>query len=242
MRNSLKSCMLSGDGGDLIYSLPTIRALGVELVYLNVNSKYKLRGIGQTKFNEKIALALKPLLEAQPYIKEVKLYDGEPVDYNLDLFRYFGDLTYSNLCYTMLKTFGVDSIEMTKQWLFVEPKESMPVLINKTDRYLNNAVDWNSFIEKFGGFMGFVGIESEYENFTREYNVDIPFLKTDNFLELAQLIAGTSLFIGNQSSPYAIAEGLKKDTIQVVCDQCPNCIFPRSNAVYLPNKYMIKPK
>jgi hypothetical protein len=238
----MKSAFISGDVGDIAYSMVTIRALGITHLYLNVNKKYKYRGIGETKFNEKTALLLKPLLEAQPYIEKVELYDGQPVNYNLDLFRAYGDLTYSNLCYVIMKTFGVDPIEMTKQWLFVEPKESMPVLINKTDRYLNNAVDWNSFIEAYGGFMGFVGIESEYENFCKEYNVDIPFLKTDNFLELAQLIAGASLFIGNQSSPYAIAEGLKKDTIQVVCDQCPNCIFPRSNAVYVPNKYMIQPK
>lgn len=241
MRNSLKSCMIGGDIGDVCYSLPTIRALDVELVYLNVNPKYKLRGIGQTKFNEKGALMLKPLIESQPYIKEVRLYDGEKVDYNLDLFRYFGDLTYSNLCYTMLKTFGVDPVEMTKQWLFVEPKVSpKPVLINKTERYLNNNVDWNTFIETYGMFMGFVGVEKEYDDFIKEYNCDIPFFPTNDFLELAQLISGSSLFIGNQSSPYAIAEGLKKDTIQIVCDECPNCIFPRENALYLPNKYMIK--
>lgn len=243
MRNSLKSCMIGGDIGDCIYALPTIRALGVELVYLNVNPKYKLRGIGQTKFNEKTALMLKPLIESQPYIKEVRLYDGEKVDYNLDLFRFIGDLTYQNLCLSMLKTFRCNPDEMKKQWLFVEPvTKGKPVLINKTDRYLNNNVDWNAFIETYGSFMAFVGIESEYESFIKEYNCDIPFYATSNFLELAQLISGCSIFIGNQSSPYAIAEGLKKDTIQIVCDECPNCIFPRENAIYLPNKYMIKSK
>lgn len=238
----MKSAVISGDIGDVIYSLPTVRALGIELVYLNVSHQYKLRGIGNTKFNEKAALMIKPLIESQPYIKEVKLYDGEKVDYNLDLFRYFGDLTYSNLCYTMLKTFGCDPIEMTKQWLFVPPDSQKAVLISKTERYLNNSIDWNSFIEPYGGFMGFVGIEKEYDDFIKEYKCDIPFLPTNNFLELAQLISGASLFIGNQSSPYAIAEGLKKDTIQIVCDECPNCIFPRENAMYLPNKYMIKSK
>jgi hypothetical protein len=239
----MKSAVISGDHGDVIYSLAVVKALGIDTVYLNVNPKYKLRGIGQTKFNERGALMLKPLIESQPYIKEVKLYDGEQVDFNLDLFRYYGDLTYANLCYTILKTFGVDINKMNEQWLFVEPKEQDKiVLINKTDRYLNPNVDWNSFINAYGPYMGFVGIESEYESFIREYNCDIPFLKTENFLDLAQLISGSSLFIGNQSSPYAIAEGLKKDVIQVVCDECPNCIFPRENAVYLPNKYMIKSK
>lgn len=239
----MKSAVIGGDAGDVLYSLAAVRALGIERLYLNVNPKYKLRGIGETKFNEKMALAIKPLIEAQPYIKEVALYDGEPVDYNLDLFRYYGDLTWSNLCYTMLKTFGCDPEEMKKQWLFVEPKKMEKiVLINKTDRYLNQEVDWNQFVEAYGDFMAFVGLESEYQAFIKEFKCDIPHYPTKDFLELAQLIAGSSLFIGNQSSPYAIAEGLKKDTVQVVCDECPNCIFPRSNAHYLPNKYMIKSK
>lgn len=238
----MKSAVISGDIGDIIYSLCTMKSLGVELVYLNVDPKYKLKRVGQTKFNEGGAKALMPLIESQPYIKEVKFYSGERVDYNLDLFRYIGDLTYKNLCESMLKTFGVPIEEMNKKWLFVEPKtKGKPVLINKTDRYLNGTVDWMEFLEIYGPFMAFVGIDSEYEKFSKEYGTDIPFFQTSNFLELAQLISGCSIFIGNQSSPYAIAEGLKKDTIQVVCDECPNCIFPRENAMYLPNKYMIKP-
>lgn len=238
----MKSAFIGGDIGDVTYSLSTICALKIEKVYLNVNPKYKLPGIGQTKFNEKSALMLKPLLEAQPYIKEVKLYNGEKVDYNLDLFRYH-ELTYSNLCRTMLTTFGCDPDESKKQWLFAEPiKTEKIVLINKTDRYLNPSVDWTQFIEAYGGYMAFVGLESEYDKFIKEYDCSIPFYYSNDFLELARLIAGCSLFIGNQSSPYAIAEGLKKDTIQVVCDECPNCIFPRGNAIYVPSKYMIKSK
>jgi hypothetical protein len=237
----MRSAVISGDIGDCLYSLCAMKALGVELVYLNVDRKYKLDRIGQTKFNEKAALALKPLIEAQPYIKEVKLYSGEPVDYNFDLFRFCGDLTYQNLCHSMLKTFGLSVEESKKQWLFVEPVAmDKPVLINKTERYLNKEVDWNSFIEAYGQYMAFVGIDKEYEDFVREYNIDLPHYKTTDFLELAKLISGCSLFIGNQSSPYSIAEGLKKDTIQVVCDECPNCLFERDNAYYVPNKYMIK--
>jgi hypothetical protein len=239
----MRSAVISGDVGDIIYSLCTMKALGVELVYLNANPKYKINKIGQTKFNEGAALALKPLIETQPYIKEVRLYDGEKVDYNLDLFRYYGDLTYANLCYTMLRSFGVDTNEMTKQWLFAEPiKKEKAVLINKTSRYLNPDINWDIFLESYGHYTAFVGVEQEYESFMKDCDYDIPFYPTKDFLELAQLIAGCSIFIGNQSSPYAIAEGLKQNTIQVVCDECPNCIFPRDNAVYVPNKYLIKPK
>jgi hypothetical protein len=239
----MKSAYISGDLGDLTYSLAAVKELGIEKLYLNVNPKYKIPRVGETKFNEKAAMALMPLIQAQPYIKEVALYDGEPVDYNLDLFRLYGDLTWTNLCYIILKTFGCDTQAMNRQWLFVEPKKMEKiVLINKTDRYLNPEVDWTRFIEAYGDYMAFVGLESEYKAFIEEFKVDIPHYATKDFLELAQLIAGCSIFIGNQSSPYAIAEGLKVDTIQVVCDQCPNCLFERPNAYYEPNKYMIKRK
>ncbi|RYE27215.1 MAG: hypothetical protein EOP45_01925 [Sphingobacteriaceae bacterium] len=54
----------------------------------------------------------------------------------------------------------------------------------------------------------FIGVKSEYEDMQKA----IPNLKTiqvKNFLELAQIIAGCKVFIGNQSFPYSVAEGLK---------------------------------
>ncbi len=96
------------------------------------------------------------------------------------------------------------------------------------------------FIKDFGPVMAFVGIRKEYDAFIQEFNYEIPFYETVNFLELAQLIAGCDLFIGNQSSPNAINEGLKHQNIQVVCDECPNCLFMRLNAHYLPEKYILE--
>lgn len=111
----MKSAFISGDLGDCIYAMPAVRALGITHLYLNVNPKYKYRKIGETKFNERGALALMPLLESQPYIDKVELYEGQRVDYNLDLFRAYGDLTYTNLCSIFLKTFGCSPEEMKKQ-------------------------------------------------------------------------------------------------------------------------------
>jgi hypothetical protein len=67
----MRACKISGDIGDVIYSLPTIRYLNIEIVYLNYKDKFKLSGIGKTKFSESQAQTIKPLLEAQPYIKHV---------------------------------------------------------------------------------------------------------------------------------------------------------------------------
>jgi hypothetical protein len=45
-----------------------------------------------------------------------------------------------------------------------------------------------------------------------------------NFLELARVIAGCKFFIGNQSFPFAVAEGLKVPRALELCFECPNVI------------------
>jgi hypothetical protein len=47
----------------------------------------------------------------------------------------------------------------------------------------------------------------------------------NDFLEMAQIIAGGKFFIGNQSFPYAIAEAMKVKRILEVCFYCPNVVI-----------------
>jgi len=51
-------------------------------------------------------------------------------------------------------------------------------------------------------------------------------------LDLAQVISGADLFIGNQSCAYAIAEGLKKRAVLEVCTWLPNCLFHRPDVTH----------
>ncbi len=46
--------------------------------------------------------------------------------------------------------------------------------------------------------------------------------QVSDFLQLAQLIAGSRLFIGNQSLPFAIAEALKVNRLLEVYYKAPN--------------------
>jgi ADP-heptose:LPS heptosyltransferase len=45
-----------------------------------------------------------------------------------------------------------------------------------------------------------------------------------NFLEMASVIKGSMFFIGNQSFPFSIAEGLKKRRLLEVYHRSPNVI------------------
>jgi hypothetical protein len=61
----------------------------------------------------------------------------------------------------------------------------------------------------------------------------VEFAATKNLLDVARLIAGSELFIGNQSSAGAVAEGLKHRSIQEVSLAIPDCIFKRPSVQHV---------
>ncbi len=77
---------------------------------------------------------------------------------------------------------------------------------------------------------GFVGTTAEHEDFCRSVG-PVPLLLTSSLLDLARVIAGSRLFVGNQSCPAAIAEGLKHALILEVYPPLPNCCFERLGRV-----------
>lgn len=93
-QDGVKSGIRSGNAGDIIYSLPTVKALGIRHLILNVyRSPDPLRLL-----SEETAFGLLPLLLFQDYIDRVTIvFAGVPlerldpacieVDFNLDQFR-----------------------------------------------------------------------------------------------------------------------------------------------------------
>jgi ADP-heptose:LPS heptosyltransferase len=67
----------------------------------------------------------------------------------------------------------------------------------------------------------FVGVEAEYAEM-RQQLPKLEYRPVQHFLELAQVIAGSRLFIGNQSFPFAIAEGLKVKRLLEIYHLSPN--------------------
>ena len=237
----MKTFKHSGDMGDIIYSLPTIRSLGGGILYLDINNSIA------DHFTKKYFDILRPLILSQPYIQEVQIWSGEPINHNLDLFRTNAsgkqvDLSFFNLCEAHLDRFNLDKNLKDEQWLFVDfplkyEEEFRTIIFARSARYHNNDFNWNTIVNEYGRSAFFVGIQSEYDDFIKQYNCkNIPFKETKDLLNLARYIAGSELFVGNQSCPYAIAEGMKKNTILEVCSYSPNCLFERPNArhhVYL---------
>lgn len=219
----------SGSIGDVIYSLPAVKALGGGEIRLDVNGKAWWKHL----FGDPVA-QLAPLLEAQPYITGVTAWDGKPVDYDLDLFRECfwhphlpKILTLADL-HTM--SVGLPAQLKDEKWLTIEPSDYRPAcVIHRSARYHSPFFNWRMFVEDHPGSV-FTGLAKEHEDFEARFG-KIEHVPTANLLELARLIAGADMFAGNQSSPYSIAEGLKKKAVLEASPEVPNCMFYRPGVV-----------
>jgi hypothetical protein len=138
----------SGDLGDIIFSLPTIRALGGGLLYLDPNGGEaspfvdwagktgtnlvlhldehrnegtpvnQLPGRTRTNLTTESIESLRPLLLQQEYIVDVQLWYGETVDHDLDAFRRHN--RFNNLSDAHLAAFELPFAERDRAWLTID--------------------------------------------------------------------------------------------------------------------------
>jgi hypothetical protein len=119
--------------------------------------------------------------------------------------------------------------QLWKSWLTVDADQSYAntIIVARSERYRNSFVDY-SFLKNYDNLV-FIGVEAEYEDM-RKAIPDIKWVQVDNFLQLARIIAGCKLFIGNQSFPFSIAEALKVPRILEIYYHTANVIPEGPNA------------
>lgn len=236
-RDHIPTYIHSGAAGDLIYALPVIRehalkTTGKPLVRLILGHKVEVHH----PWDQQTVENMLPLLDLQPYIHSTQM-QGPNVSWNHDCDK-FRDLTFryyirgKTITQYVCDVFGIDAGCSSKAWLTVDQPmhvEGCPVVISHTGRYPNRVFPWRKVLQKYSRRMVFVGTQFEWERFVFRYG-HVPFCPTANALELARMIAGCKLFIGNQSLSYAIAESIKQNTVQEAWPRMPNCVWPRPNA------------
>jgi len=243
-KKRVKTYKHSGDMGDIIFSLPAIRALGGGVLYLDPKGgekedlvRWGNGAYNNTKLTEKSIESIKELLEYQEYIKEVKLWNGEVVDFNLDKFRHH--IKYNNLADSHLAAFAIDFEERDTPWIKVPSKivddPERDVIVARSCRYHGNYTFWETFDRNMIKKATYLGWEKEFEYFKYTYPHfgEVPRKEVQNVLEMAQVIAGAGLFIGNQGLPHALAEALKKNVINEVYRPYPAAVFHREDAKYV---------
>lgn len=225
----LTTFLHSGNSGDIIYSLPVAFALakkGKVIFYLQIDQKAAYIGfhpLGNVMLNRKMAEMLIPLLNYQPDIESCSIYEGEEVDYDLDLFRrYTLHLDRGSISRWYFHVFGIGGT-LYKPWLIAPKDESLKdtIVIARSHRYRSPVIDY-SFLKQYDKLL-FIGVQEEYEDM-KTMIPNLEWKKMNDFLEMATVINSCRLFIGNQSFPFSIAEGLKVNRLLEVYFITPNVI------------------
>jgi hypothetical protein len=178
------------------------------------------------------AESLKTLFEAQDYIGAFLPYNGQPANIDLTTYRAngqrFGDLIVNRIA----RHAGV-KIDITEPWLKVEPSKETAgkIIVNRAPRWIGLTFPWQAVVKEFQKEIFFVGSEAEHKAFTSEFGY-VGRLRCKDMLAVASAIAGCDTFIGAQSSPYAICEGLKHKAVLEVCPTALDCTFFRDDLVH----------
>ena len=152
------------------------------------------------------------IVSIQPYIKEFKIYNGEPYDIDLSEWRkhtnpfWHGD----NYLGWMKKEYDVDWGK--NKWLLNIPTDPVwenKIVINTTRNRFPTMIDWNKIFEENNkDEFVFVGFEQEdYNHFTTCVR-EIPVYYVSSLNELCVIINSCKTFIGSLSSPLSLAFGL----------------------------------
>lgn len=207
-----KTFLHSGSLGDIVYSLPTIKAMGGGRLYV----KRALFHDGYDQFT-----AAEDLLAQQPYLFDVQPYPAQydqfqydpniRIDFDLDQARRQPRRGVVHIVKRHMDAFGVRSATWRKPWLTVNGPAPVSFdydVIHLTPRYRNDSrVDWRKVLAAIPGLVFFIGFEREYRDFIRTAG-KVEYIPTRNLLEMAQVIKGSRALFCNQSVALTIAQGL----------------------------------
>jgi len=223
----------TGDIGDAIACLPVLRQLGGgEMVIANHPKHQESPGYYLAIKGAKYE-ALRPLLAAQSYIAAVRYDESvEGITHDFADFRRHYAPTHS-LAEAQARHLGVSDLDLSP-WLVADPdpRSAGRVIVARSPRYQNPDFPWRSIAQSLRGLMLFVGFAEEHRDFQRTAGIPVEHMPITDFLDLARLIAGSRLFIGNQSSPCWVAMGLGHPLLQETAGPNPDSIVPRDNAVF----------
>lgn len=214
----------TGDLGDIVASLSAVRALGGGEYVIGF---HEWTGQRESMRGERFE-AIKPLLEAQPYITKVEWSDHETdITHDFSTFRTHYRL-HESLAHQQARHIGVE-IDLNP-WLSVDASKHDRVVIARSLRYRNGLFPWRKLLERFTDRI-FVGLPVEHREFESSFG-EIEYVPTPNLLDLAKIISGAKLLISNQTAAWWIGAGLGIRTIQETYLKDTNSIIERPNLSY----------
>jgi len=211
--NKELSFLHSGQLGDLIYSLATIKELSKShkcKLYIQIDKPMPLNYGNSSKkvfISKRSGDLIFPLLRNQDFLDVVDIYKDEKIDINLDLFRdipinlsFYSTRWFSHMC-------GIN-INVENTFLSAKPHNLIKnkIIIHRSPRYRNPYINYK-FLNNAKNLLC-IGLEDEFKNLKKEID-NLEFHDCKDFLEMAEIIKASKFYIGNMSFQYVMAEGLK---------------------------------
>jgi glycosyltransferase involved in cell wall biosynthesis len=225
---------MSGDFGDIIYALPTIRSLGGGTLCIGPARDHPYYWLREQMTPVRYAHLERLLAYQTDYLLRVFYADKMNgwnchIDLN-DSRRLFRDPYYKkdrNLADVPSTFFGCGSGLWREKWLKVdEVKHVAKLVFARSLRYPGKSFPWKKLVDRYKNDAVFVGLPEEHASFVSQFG-NVKHYPTKDLFDVARVVAGAECFIGNQSCPLAIAEGLKVNCVREHFDDAPNCIFDR---------------
>jgi len=227
-----------GHLGDVVNSLPVIKELSKTHkcnFYIQAKKPLDQNARHYKRFGDYVFLTdtnvdmLLPLFINQPYIHKVDKYTNQeididlnliremPIDFNIDSVRWYSQLT------------GIHT-DLSVPYIFAEPHDVIKnkVTIMRNVRRKNYFTNYK-FLKKYENLL-FIGLNDEYEDLKKEVP-NLEFYDCKDFLEMAQIIKSSKLFLGNLSFGYTIAEGLKIPRLLESVPEFP-LVYPNGKNAY----------
>ena len=224
--------------GDIIYSLLFCKLLNVDAIFIDgANADVKL--------NWKSVDFLMPLIQHQEYISIAERWIDQKFDNNYGIHPsnipvvVGTDLTLFHASKFIASDDKSGKWENIYQPWLKAPSSDNPlvknkkIVINRTSRYHgDHSFYFNMLRYVPPEYLLFVGLESEYHDFCRQFNVSMDFIRTSDSLELAGIINSVPTFLGNESLACAIATGLGKTCFVEYGRHAANYVFQRQDIFY----------
>lgn len=227
-----------GHLGDVVNSLPVIKELSKTHkcnFYIQAKKPLESNARHYKRFGDYVFLTdtnvdmLLPLFINQPYIHKVDKYTNQeididlnliremPIDFNIDSVRWYSQLT------------GIHT-DLSVPYIFAEPHDVIKnkVTIMRNVRRKNYFTNYK-FLKKYKSLL-FIGLNDEYKDLKKEVP-NLEFYDCKDFLEMAQIIKSSKLFLGNLSFGYTIAEGLKIPRLLESVPEFP-LVYPNGKNAY----------
>lgn len=176
---------------------------------------------------------IKPLIDVQEYIHSMVKYDGQRIDLDFDVIRSKTFVGMPNLMIQSWVMYAYPDLacDLSKAWMTL-PKERRKyweiakqakgkVILNFTERYRSEPVDY-FFLRSYAPSIIFAGTEREHYLFCTRWNLNVPRLELNNFLEYAMAIQYSKFIMGNQSFGWNIAQAIQHPRMVELCRYAPN--------------------